>query len=52
MMVTAFLGIGDFAMQGKLSKDVEAAQKTSELAWNEREKERHRAGVLSDRVRL
>jgi hypothetical protein len=32
LIVTALLGIGSFAVQGKLSKDAEAAQRESELA--------------------
>ena len=52
LMVTALLGIGSFAVQGKLSKDVEAAQRVSELAEVEREKTRLAAEIQLDRVRL
>ena len=51
-MVTALLGIGSFAVQGKLSKDAEAAQRESELAQDEREKVRLAAAIQLDRVRL
>ena len=51
-MVTALLGIGSFAVQGKLSKDAEAGQRESELAQDEREKARLAAAILLDRVRL
>ena len=51
-MVTALLGIGSFAVQGKLSKDAEAAQRASELAQDEREKARLAAAIQLDRVRL
>ena len=51
-MVTALLGIGSFAVQGKLSKDAEAAQRESELAQDEREKARLAAAIQLDRVRL
>jgi hypothetical protein len=40
-MVTVLLGIVSFAVQGKLSKDVEAAQRTTELSQVEQEKEWH-----------
>ena len=52
LMVTALLGIGSFAVQGKLSKDAEAAQRVSELAQDEREKARLAAAIQLDRVRL
>ena len=52
LMVTALLGIGSFAVQGKLSKDAEAAQRESELAQDEREKARLAAAILLDRARL
>ena len=52
LMVTALLGIGSFAVQGKLSKDAEAAQRESELAQDEREKVRLAAAIQLDRVRL
>ena len=51
-MVTALLGIGSFALQGKLSKDAEAAQRASELARDGREKGRLAAAIQLDRVRL
>ena len=52
LMVTALLGIASFAVQGKLSKDAEAAQTASELAQDEREKARLAAAIQLDRVRL
>ena len=52
LMVTALLGIGSFAVQGKLSKDAEARQRGSELAQDEREKARLAAAIQLDRVRL
>jgi hypothetical protein len=51
-MVTALLGIGSFAVQGKLSKDAEAGQRESELVQDEREKERLAAAIQLERVRL
>ena len=52
LMVTVLLGIVSFAVQGKLSKDVEAAQRTTGLAQVEREKERHEAEGQLDKGRV
>ena len=51
-MVTALLSIGSFAVQGKLSKDAEVAQRGTELVQDEREKVRLAAAIQLDRVRL
>jgi hypothetical protein len=45
-MVTALLGIGSFALQGKLAKDAEVSQKVLESTLVEWEKERLAVFVL------